>query len=194
MRTWTQPYSVRRLLRMIAGWTFHSDYDDLEESTGEPSLARADRRINEMLRERRDSRPARYDPINDEEQALFHVNDVAIILARLQELEHLEHQLLLAIGPACNTQQFNRKTGSSRTSVPRTLMGTESAMRLEFSPAVRTAALLRAHHRCERCGSKTSLELHHRGHSADRSLFNAEVLCSDCHGEEHQRRRCRLRC
>lgn len=113
MRTWTQPYSVRRLLRMVAGWTFHSDYDDLEENTGEPSLRRAQRRINQAIRARRDGRPARYEPIDDEEQATFHVNDVAVIIARWQELEHLEAQLLLAVGPACTTRQFNRKTGKS---------------------------------------------------------------------------------
>jgi hypothetical protein len=112
MRTWTQPYSIQRLLRMIAGWTFHSDYDDLEEQdTGEPSLRRALRRINQALRARRDGKSASYDPIDDEEQALFHVNDVALVVARWQELEHLEAQLKLATGPPCNEQRFNRKTG-----------------------------------------------------------------------------------
>jgi hypothetical protein len=111
MKNWTQPYSVKRLLRMIAGWTFHSDYDGLEEDTGEPSLMRASRQINETLHARRESRSAAYDPIGDREQALFHVNDVAIIIARWQELEHLEAQLMLAVGPACTTQQWNRKTG-----------------------------------------------------------------------------------
>jgi hypothetical protein len=98
---------------MIAGWTFHSDYDDLEEDTGEPCLSRAQRRINQVLRARRDSRPAHYDPINDEKRALFHVNDVAIIIARWRELEYLEHQLILAVGPACHTMQFNKKTRKS---------------------------------------------------------------------------------
>lgn len=106
-----QPYSVRRLLRMIAGWTFHSDYNELEEDTGEPSLARAHRRINEILLARRESARASYDPISDEGQALFHVNDVPIITALWQELEHLEEQLILATGPACTTSRFNRKTG-----------------------------------------------------------------------------------
>ena len=111
MKTWTQPYSLKRLLRMIDGWTFHSDYDDLEENNGELSLSRAHHQINQALRTRRDSGPALYDPIGDEKQALFHVNDVAIIIARLRELEHLEHQLILAIGPACHEQRFNKKTG-----------------------------------------------------------------------------------
>lgn len=111
MRNWEKPYSVGRLLRMIAGWTFHSDYDDLEEDTGEPSLCRAHRRINEVLCVRRENRPALYDPIGDEERALFHVNDVAIIAARLQELEQLEERLILATGPACRTQRFNKKLG-----------------------------------------------------------------------------------
>jgi hypothetical protein len=111
MRTWEQPHSIRRLLRMIAGWTFHSEYDDLEEDTGEPSLSRAHHRINQTLRTRRDGRPAHYDPIDDEEQALFHVNDIALIAARWGELEHLEARLKLATGPACTEQRFNKKTG-----------------------------------------------------------------------------------
>jgi hypothetical protein len=110
VRTWEQPYSVKRLLRMIVGWTFHSDYDDLEEN-GESSLFLAHRRINQILRTRRDGRSADYDPIDDEEQALFYVADIALIVARWRELEHLEDQLKLATGPACIEQRFNRKTG-----------------------------------------------------------------------------------
>jgi 5-methylcytosine-specific restriction endonuclease McrA len=63
--------------------------------------------------------------------------------------------------------------------------------RREFSPHVRSAALLRAKYRCEQCGDKHDLELHHRGHPADTSLFNAVVLCAGCHTAEHKRRRLR---
>ena len=44
---------------------------------------------------------------------LFTSTTVAIIIARWQELEHLEPQLILAVGPACHMQQLNRKTGKS---------------------------------------------------------------------------------
>lgn len=62
-------------------------------------------------------------------------------------------------------------------------------MRREFSPAVRAAALLRAKDRCQQCGTKDSLELHHIGHWADRSLFNCRVLCRHCHRRVHALRR-----
>jgi 5-methylcytosine-specific restriction endonuclease McrA len=64
-------------------------------------------------------------------------------------------------------------------------------MRREFSQVVRDEALLRCAYRCESCGSKSDLELHHRGHRADTSLFNCVVLCAGCHAQEHQRRRLR---
>jgi 5-methylcytosine-specific restriction endonuclease McrA len=60
--------------------------------------------------------------------------------------------------------------------------------RRNFAPAVRTAALLHATYRCERCGSKSNLELHHRGNRADSSTFNCQVLCHECHTREHRRR------
>jgi 5-methylcytosine-specific restriction endonuclease McrA len=56
--------------------------------------------------------------------------------------------------------------------------------RREFNPAVREQALIRATYRCERCGVRWPLEFHHRGHRADRSLFNCEVLCMRCHENE----------
>ena len=58
--------------------------------------------------------------------------------------------------------------------------------RREFSPAVRREALKRAQFRCERCGTKYPLELHHVGHILDRSLFNCLVLCVECHTAMHQ--------
>ena len=62
-------------------------------------------------------------------------------------------------------------------------------MRSEFSSYVRTAALLDAHYRCERCGERSGLEPHHRGNPQDHSQFNCEVLCLQCHAAEHRRRR-----
>jgi hypothetical protein len=62
-------------------------------------------------------------------------------------------------------------------------------MRYEFRQDVRNAAMLRAKYRCERCGERSNLQLHHRGDASDRSLFNAEVLCVECHESEHRARR-----
>ena len=62
-------------------------------------------------------------------------------------------------------------------------------VRREFSPVVRDVALHRASYRCELCGTKLGLEFHHRGHNADSSLFNCQVLCAGCHAEEHRRRK-----
>ena len=49
-------------------------------------------------------------------------------------------------------------------------------VRREFSPVVRSNALLRAKDCCETCGSRQQLELHHMGHRRDASLFNCLVL------------------
>ena len=62
-------------------------------------------------------------------------------------------------------------------------------MRREFSPAVKSAAMKRAVYRCERCQATDNLEFHHRGHNADNSLFNTEVLCRRCHLAEELKRR-----
>jgi hypothetical protein len=59
-------------------------------------------------------------------------------------------------------------------------------MRREFTDAVRRKALERAGWRCEKCDARYPLELHHVGHAADRSLFNALVLCVECHTKIHQ--------
>ena len=56
-------------------------------------------------------------------------------------------------------------------------------MRSGFRPAVRRAALARAYYRCEQCGSRERLELHHIGNRQDRSAFNAMVLCVRCHAK-----------
>jgi 5-methylcytosine-specific restriction endonuclease McrA len=63
------------------------------------------------------------------------------------------------------------------------------AQRREFNPAVRAQALLRAKDRCQHCSSKAGLEIHHIGYLADRSLFNAMVLCARCHLGLHKARR-----
>jgi hypothetical protein len=61
--------------------------------------------------------------------------------------------------------------------------------RREFRPAVRQAALARTYYRCEQCGSRERLELHHVGNRQDRSGFNAMVLCVVCHAKLHADRR-----
>ena len=66
---------------------------------------------------------------------------------------------------------------------------TKGPPRREFSQAVHHAALMRAQFRCEQCGRKEQLELHHVGHRADRSLFNARILCAACHARYHADRR-----
>lgn len=66
-------------------------------------------------------------------------------------------------------------------------------MRREFSAAVRRKAFDRAGWRCERCDMRWPLELHHVGHAADRSLFNAQVLCVPCHTKIHAAEKARNR-
>jgi hypothetical protein len=51
-------------------------------------------------------------------------------------------------------------------------------VRREFSSVVRSNSLLRAKDRCEACGSRQQLELHHVGNRRDASLFNCLVLCA----------------
>jgi hypothetical protein len=66
-----------------------------------------------------------------------------------------------------------------------TVYGKQMIRRAEFTDVVKQYALQRAVHRC---GVRWPLEFHHRGHRADRSLFNCEVLCVPCHKAEHARR------
>jgi hypothetical protein len=110
MKTWKQPYSRTRFQRYLDTKNDHSDYEQLEENNGEPSLARAHRRIKQALRARRDRRSSGYDPIFDTERIEFHVNDVALLQARL-ELAHWLERFDLALGPPVSEQRFNRKTG-----------------------------------------------------------------------------------
>jgi hypothetical protein len=58
--------------------------------------------------------------------------------------------------------------------------------RREFSLAVRQTALERAGFRCQQCGERERLELHHVGHRSDRSAFNCQVLCASCHRSYHR--------
>lgn len=67
----------------------------------------------------------------------------------------------------------------------------------EFSDYIKKEALRLAHHKCEICGEKASLEIHHRiycwfaaanniPHAVISSLANAECLCSRCHDIWHK--------
>lgn len=57
-------------------------------------------------------------------------------------------------------------------------------LRLEFSKAVKEAALLRSKYRCELCEQRDELEFHHLMRS-DNSLFSCQVLCRTCHAKIH---------
>lgn len=50
--------------------------------------------------------------------------------------------------------------------------------------AVRSAALRRDGWRCQRCGARSQLDVHHlrfRAHGGDDTLDNLIVLCRKCH-------------
>lgn len=108
MKTWKQPYRPHEVSDTRND---HSDYELLEEDDGEPSVGRAYRRIKQALLTRRNSQSATYEPIDDDKLVPFHVNDVALLLARLSELEHWLDRFDLALGPPVREQRFNRKTG-----------------------------------------------------------------------------------
>lgn len=70
----------------------------------------------------------------------------------------------------------------------------------EFSGETKRKALERARYRCEICGKKARLEIHHilplyvasqvykdLPHAALRSLQNAACVCPDCHNGLHER-------
>lgn len=54
---------------------------------------------------------------------------------------------------------------------------------------IRPAALDRADHRCEHCGTTTELEVHHRDLDPSNNVpDNLIVLCDSCHAEVHRQR------
>jgi len=70
-------------------------------------------------------------------------------------------------------------------------MGRHSA-RGSVWESVRDAAIVRARRRCERCGRRGRLEVHHRVpvEEAPKRRFdptNLEVLCRDCHIGHHRK-------
>jgi hypothetical protein len=54
-----------------------------------------------------------------------------------------------------------------------------------FTKVVRAMALVRAQHRCERCGTAEKLTLHHILGRVSNHLNNAQVLCEECHYWKH---------
>jgi 5-methylcytosine-specific restriction endonuclease McrA len=52
---------------------------------------------------------------------------------------------------------------------------------------VREAAIERANHCCERCGAEKRLQVHHKTYAnlGAEKPEDLEVLCADCHLEEH---------
>jgi hypothetical protein len=58
--------------------------------------------------------------------------------------------------------------------------------RREFGKDVRNRALQIAKYRCERCGERDNLQLHHIGGHYDNSLFNCLVMCEPCHIKHHK--------
>jgi hypothetical protein len=107
------PYSVPRLLNMIRGHDFSAQHDfefGEDYETGEPHIARAWRRVREVLRVRREERDFGYEPQLDEEKAEFHVCDIALLWDELRHLARLKEKLVLAVGPPCTTRRYNKKT------------------------------------------------------------------------------------
>jgi hypothetical protein len=85
-----QPFSIKRLLRMVGGLVFVDETHELGEADdGEPIIARAERRLDEMLAARREARPADYDPIDDDDSLIA---DIAVIMIRYKELTRLERE------------------------------------------------------------------------------------------------------
>jgi len=52
---------------------------------------------------------------------------------------------------------------------------------------MRKRALKLAHYRCERCGFRGILHVHHKTYArlGDEDLDDLQVLCEECHNEEH---------
>ena len=57
-----QPFSIKRLLRMVSGLVFVNEAHELGDADdGEPIIVRAERRIDEMLAARQETQPADYE-------------------------------------------------------------------------------------------------------------------------------------
>ena len=57
-----------------------------------------------------------------------------------------------------------------------------------FYRQIQQKALFRAGNKCERCGSTYMLGCHHKQHRSQggaHSLENIDVLCQECHAQEH---------
>jgi hypothetical protein len=103
-----QPFS-KRLLRMVGGLVFVDETHELGEADdGEPIIARAERRIDEMLAARRETRPADYDPIDDDDSL---ISDITDIMIHYKELAQLQEKLVCALGPPCTVHRWNKKAG-----------------------------------------------------------------------------------
>ena len=104
-----QPFSIKRLLRMVSGLVFVNEAHELGGADdGEPIIARAERRLDDMLAARRETQPAGYDPIDDDDSL---ISDIAVIMIRYKELVRLEEKLILALGPPCTVHRWNKKAG-----------------------------------------------------------------------------------
>jgi hypothetical protein len=104
-----QPFSIRRLLRMVGGLVFVDETHELGEADdGEPIIARAERRLDKMLAARREMQPADYVPIDDDGSL---ISDIAVIMIRYKELAQLQEKLVCAFGPPCTVRRLNKKTG-----------------------------------------------------------------------------------
>lgn len=60
-----------------------------------------------------------------------------------------------------------------------------------FWNIIRRSALSRDGHQCQKCGSTTSLSVHHiipLSEGGDSTAANLRVLCHSCHQEEHGRK------
>jgi hypothetical protein len=66
---------------------------------------------------------------------------------------------------------------ASLTYLPTILPHDAHGQRAESTDIVKEQALQRSVYRCERCGTRGSLEFHYRGHRADRSML--KVLAGD---------------
>jgi hypothetical protein len=94
------PYSVERLIRLCKTWDFQSDVEDLPDcDDGEPRIARACRRVREILLRWREHHHPNADPWADESLGVFHVCDVALIADEYRRLKRIEEKVIDALGP-----------------------------------------------------------------------------------------------